>query len=240
MSDPTRFEVGWCHDREDAEAVAKKIAFTFDWLRGVPALTGTAVYYPREPRLGPRSAESVPELRGALEEASFPMRLQNKQTVHGYKQFFYFGTLRSWTVAATVLGGISAPMHGVPTPNRFELRVNPRLEQAELRQILVGLINVFRPVWATCASIGLLATMPPGADTPPVGYLTYLSSWFGDVPTLEGDAIVTKLPGLGTIVQSHPGGFEPARSEERRAMSRAEAALRKAGTLRPFTSAPLP
>ncbi len=234
MSDPTRFEVGWPSSSESAEAVAKKIAFTFEWLRGIPALSGGAVYYPREKGAGPRPAESVPEILGALEAVSTPMRLERKQTVNGYKQFFYFGSLRSWTVAATIVGGISAPMRAVPTPNRVELRVGPALEPKELRQILVGLINVFRPVWASCASIGLLATMPPGLDTPPVGYLTYLSAWFGDVPPLEGEAVVTKLPGLGTIVQSHEGPFVPARSEERRAMTRTEAALVKAGVLRPY------
>jgi hypothetical protein len=231
-----RVFVAWEPRSERVGASAKQLLAAMEWLRALPELEGdwTAV--------APRTRASLPCGTAAtaarcLAAGAYPILPPPRPAEpEYYKQYFYLGSFRKWRAKITIVCGVRRVMHGIQAPNRFDLMVRADLSPLDMRQVLVGLISVFRPTWGFAASERFPAGPSPENDTPSVGWLTYLSSWFGAPPPLAAPALISPIPKFGTIIQAFPDAFDPRDAVHRSTIRALEKTLRASGTLRPFVT----
>lgn len=229
-----RVFVAWEPRPDRVEVSARQLLAAMEWLRTLPVLGGDWA------AVAPRTLASLP--CGAAEEAvrclsagGYPLKRQAPAAEPEYhKQYFYLGSFRRWRAMITHVSSVRRVTYGIQAPNRFDLMVRAELSPLALRQALVGLIGVFRPAWGFGASEGFPADPSPRNDTPSVGWLTYLSSWFGAPPTLPAPTLVSPIPRFGTLFQAFPEELRPRHPEDRGRIRALEAALRASGTLRPY------
>ncbi len=234
-----RVYLAWEPRPDRVPALATRLLSAMDWLRTLPELDGEwAAIAPRtQARLPCASPGSAAR---CLAMGGYPLAPWPRSSEPEYcKQTFYQGSLHRWTAKLTIVGGVRAVTYGIQAPNRFDLLVRAGLSPLALRQILLGLLPVFRPAWGFGASERSPLGPSPESAVPAAGWLTYLSDWFGPPPALPAPALVSRIAGFGTLIQASPGAFEPGDPQHRARIRPLEEALRASGMLRPYT-APAP
>jgi len=155
------------------------------------------------------------------------------QPAQYYKQAFYLGSFRAWQARIAIVCGFDEASPGVELPNSCELSIRGSLSVEDQRQAMVGLIGVFRPV-SGYASIDNVPRARLVESAPTVGWLTYLSSWFGEPPVLAEPAIVSAIPRYGSLIQALPGPLDANDAEQSAALRALADTLRAGGVLRPY------
>ena len=125
-------------------------------------------------------------------------------------------------------------------PNRIELLLregagDDRATRPFFEDALRSIAALFRP------SFGFVgrgqAPAPPEAlfdeGAPAVGWMTYLSSEYGEIPSLPRPAAARPVAHLGTLVVAHPGPFDDRDPEHLAAIAAVRSALGAAGVLVP-------
>ncbi len=222
----------WEPRADRLEVSAKQLLASIEWLRALPELQGPFTAARGMP------CDDEADATRALLAGAYPKTGEPQY----YKQYFYLGSFRRYTAKITFGTGMREVAFGEQTPNRIDLLVRAPLAPLALRQIMVGLIGIFKPVWGFAASDRFPAQPAPGDGSPGVGWLTYLSGWFGPPPPLPPPVLVSHMKTLGAIYQAFPDAFDPAREDHRAQIRALEKALRATGTLRPYapSGAPLP
>lgn len=235
-----RVFVAWEPRPDRVGASAKQLLAAMEWLRTVPELEGDWA------AVAPRTRASLPCSSAAtaarcLAAGGYPIATPPRSTEpEYYKQDFYLGSARKWRAKITIVCGVRRVMYGIQAPNRFDVTVRAALSPLAVRQILIGLVSVFRPTWGFGASERFPAGPSPENGSPTVGWLTYLSSWFGAPPPLAAPALISPVPNFGTIIQAFPEAFDPGDDAQRSTIRALEKTLRASGTLRPFAVSAAP
>ena len=99
--------------------------------------------------------------------------------------------------------------------------------------MLTGLIELYRPLWATLG--GSIAPSPRVDDdgTPAVGWDTFLCNQYGALPTLPAHAAATPWEGLGSIVRAFPDVLDERNPDHLMRLGKLRHALVVANVIRP-------
>lgn len=223
-----RLTVRWEPRALNLAALARQLAKTFDWLGTVPACAGVwgAKVGTRNLSCGDERAIARAVGAGAEPIGRVPVEL--------FRQTFYLGFARRWRARLAISAGAARPLFGNPVPNALELCVEAALSVEALRQLLIGLIAIYRPVWGMVGQQSF-PTSSLRFEVPMVGFLSYFSSWFGSGPALKSPAVLTDIPRFGTLVQAFPELLDPSRDDHRDQLEDLTAVLAAQGWLRPFS-----
>ncbi|MFO0550935.1 MAG: hypothetical protein U0271_21270 [Polyangiaceae bacterium] len=169
----------------------------------------------------PHPCEDRAGIEWALRAGSYPVE-ERPRRGDFVCQNFYLGTFRRWEVKLTIACGAQEKLGGVETPNRLEITGTVEREPQALRELLVVVIAAFRPTWAFVARGDTPKFPVPGLTVPTVGWVTYLSASFGQIPPAPCLSAVS-VPQFGTLVQTAKDGawLEESSAASLRAVSRA-------------------
>ncbi|MFO0612708.1 MAG: hypothetical protein U0414_08985 [Polyangiaceae bacterium] len=230
-----RVVLAWGPRADRVGALAGQLLASLEWLRSVPPLDGKWIAIARLGRTKlpcGSETEAVRSLGAGAHREGLGIGLPEF-----FKQTYYLGSPHRYRARIELLAGAATVSRGIQAPNRFDLSVRAELSIAELRQTLVGLVNVYRPAWAVVGAESF-PRIHTARGTPPVGWITYFSSWFGPPPALAEPSLVTPLGRLGWLVQAFPSDFDASDAEQRRALLVTAKTLRDAGVLKPFEPQP--
>ncbi len=221
-----RLYATWEPRPEPPEAAVDRLLLLFDTLRrsserGWTAALGKSTQ--------PHPCRDRAATEWALRAGSFPIERRPKAGDFT-RQHFYLGTFRRWETMVSIACGAREPLAGIETPNRIEITGTTQVDPQVLRELTVVVIAAFRPVWAFVGR-GARPLFPiPGNAAPTVGWLTYLSASFGQVPP-DPSLHAVSVPLFGTLVNVADKG-EPLDESSPESLRAVEQALRSAKVVR--------
>jgi immunity protein 52 of polymorphic toxin system len=161
----------------------------------------------------------------------------SKRTAHQLHAFV--GRPSAPTATLVLVGGIEPlEMGDVFTPNRLDLRFPDTADTPLVQHALATAADVFAAAFGHAGSERTPEPPLPlySRGVPAVGWMTYLSRAYPQLPPLLPAPAVAYATAGGSLVVAHPKPFRAHVSEHRRAVADVEAALRRAGVLVPFAA----
>lgn len=230
--DARRVFVAWEPRPEGVVELADHLLKAMSWLRTIPVLDAEWAA-PAPNTATPMPCGVMGEMKRCLIHGGYPKERGSLMEPEYCRQTFHIGTARSWRARIQLVAGLREEKLGIATPNRLDLLVRSELSGVALRQALIGLLSVLRPAWGYVGFEQFPDRPDPIAPQPTVGFLTYLSALYGPAPELPEPAIVTPIPGFGTLVQAFEEDPKPRSDPQKGRIRALKKALKERGLLSP-------
>ncbi|MFO0555525.1 MAG: hypothetical protein U0271_44520 [Polyangiaceae bacterium] len=228
--DARRVYVAWEPRPDGVSEIADQLLRAMSWLRTLPILD--AEWTAPAPNTGtPMPCGALGEMKRCLVHGGYPKERASLMEPEYCRQTFHIGPGRSWRARIQIVAGLREAKLDIATPNRLDLLVRSELGAVDLRQILIGLLSVTRPAWGYAGFEQFPERPDPITPRPTVGFLTYLSSSYGPAPELATPALVTPIPGFGTLIQAFDEDPKPRCDPQKAHIRTLKTALEERGHL---------
>jgi hypothetical protein len=224
--------LAWEPREGNLDTCARELAVALAMVRVQARLEGQWTFVGADKKV--RGAEGGEGAAAALRAGVSYRRGEERSGPEFFRQWVYLGTFRRWTAKVTIGCGMRKVVEPMHAPNRFELVLNTDVGSAELRRIFAELIALYRPAMAYVAR-ERFPKYPARDFVPVVGWLTYLSQWFGSPPALDLPSRAYAMRDGGTWIETFPDAMTATSSEQRGQILALDRVLRAAGVLRRFS-----